>query len=352
MRTLGTCLVMICVVLGASIAFAQDPRGGADNGGFGGRGRRGGGGPGGFSRPSPDDMLKMLDTNGNGMLDEDEINNSPAKAMIERILGRMGIPLKYPIPISDISTAMQNMRNNRSNNGPPGGGRGQRFSRNAQPGSIAATIPSNNNPNNPSNNAPSGLSTAPNGSTGFGEAAGMQPTSLGFGEGAGVAGSTTSDPALDQKIRALADTIIRKYDKNNDGRLDSSEWPSQGKWGAFSEANRSGGSSIGAPELVAYLTDLSRRQTLSFDVPDSGSPDAAKPRPKRFLTARERLPSGLPDWFLRAADDDGQITMSGYAANFPPEDVVAQFSKYDLNQDGIITAAECLKVEKTQGGQR
>ena len=340
---------MTCVILSASVVLAQRQRGGNFGGGdTGGRGNRGGGG---FNR-SPEDMLRMLDTNGNGMLEEDEVNNSRLRPMIERIFSRMGIQPKYPIAISDVANAMQNMQQNvqqnRPNNGQPGGGRGQRPPRNTQPGSMAA------------NNLPNNLSTSPTGPGGFGEAAGPQPTSLGFGEATGVAGSTATatvtDPSLDQKIRNLAEAIVRKYDKNSDSRLDSGEWPAQSKWGTFGDANRSGGGSIGVPELVAYLTDLSRRQSLSFDLPDSGSPsgtsDSAKPKPKRFLTARERFPSGLPDWFLRAANDDGQVTMSEYAANSSPEEAATQFAKYDLNQDGIITPAECLKVEKQQSGPR
>jgi hypothetical protein len=352
----------MCVVLVASMAFAQGQRGGygggfggGDNGGFGGRGRRGGGG-GGNRSFSPDDMLKRLDTNGNGMLDEEEVANSPARAMIEGILGRMGIPAKYPIPISDISNAMQAMRQARANNGPPGGGRGQRPPQNVQPNSAVV----NNSPSGSFNNSPiTTLPTSPTGPGGFGEPTAPLPAPLGFGEGGAVASSavsgTSGDPALDQKIRALADAIVKKYDKNGDSHLDSSEWPTQSKWGTFSEANRSGGASIGVTELAAYLTDLSRRQQLSFDLPDAGSPgtpDSAKPKPKRFLTPKERLPSGLPDWFLQAADEDGQVTMAECSASFGPEEAVAKFARYDLNQDGIITAAECLKVEKQQAPPR
>ncbi len=43
--------------------------------------------------------------------------------------------------------------------------------------------------------------------------------------------------------------------------------------------------------------------------------------------------------------------MEQFGRDSSPEEAVAQFNKYDLNHDGIITAAECLKVEK-QGGAR
>jgi hypothetical protein len=66
---------------------------------------------------------------------------------------------------------------------------------------------------------------------------------------------------------------------------------------------------------------------------------------KEFLLAR-----GLPDWFMKQADEDGQITMAKYTDNWTPEKV-AEFEKYDLNHDGIITADEVLKVEKQHGGK-
>ena len=89
----------------------------------------------------------------------------------------------------------------------------------------------------------------------------------------------------------------------------------------------------------------------SASSPTASSSADAKPtprKPSRFLTARERLPKGLPDWFLeKDIDGDGQITMAEFTTNWTP-DKVAEFARYDLNHDGIITAAECLKVEKAK----
>jgi len=87
------------------------------------------------------------------------------------------------------------------------------------------------------------------------------------------------------------------------------------------------------------------------------APTAAdvKPTPRklgRFLTAHERLPKGLPDWFLeKDVDGDGQITMAEFTTNWTP-DKVAEFARYDLNHDGIITSAECLKVEKVKASSK
>jgi hypothetical protein len=93
-----------------------------------------------------------------------------------------------------------------------------------------------------------------------------------------------------------------------------------------------GGSSVAAP-------------SPSSAAPPAGTTSTTK-RPTHFPTARERLPKGLPDWFLeKDVNGEGQITMAQFATEWTPEDL-EKFNRYDLNHDGIITAAECLKVEK------
>jgi hypothetical protein len=75
-------------------------------------------------------------------------------------------------------------------------------------------------------------------------------------------------------------------------------------------------------------------------------------KPVRFPTARERLPKGLPDWFLeKDVNGEGQVTMAEFATNWTPAEV-EKFNRYDLNGDGIITAAECLKVEKASSSKK
>jgi Ca2+-binding EF-hand superfamily protein len=70
----------------------------------------------------------------------------------------------------------------------------------------------------------------------------------------------------------------------------------------------------------------------------------------RALSAVERLADyeGLPDWFARSdANGDGQVQMSEYSASWTDQ-VVADFSQFDLNNDGIVTPSEC--VEAVQKG--
>jgi Ca2+-binding EF-hand superfamily protein len=75
--------------------------------------------------------------------------------------------------------------------------------------------------------------------------------------------------------------------------------------------------------------------------------EVKKPTSKsgRFLTPQERL-TGLPEWFKKKdADGDGQVTMAEFARDWTPE-LLNEFNRYDLNHDGVITAAECLRAEK------
>ena len=358
-------LIGIGVVLSVSLALGQGFRGG---GGDRGRG----------DRPlSPEeiaqrltrteDFLRKMDTNGNGMLDAEEVTSSQAKFMVQRVFSRLGKEPKYPIAISEIKQSLTTYYQTRgTGGGPPSGNMPPRFS-----GPGDAKRP----PVGPGFGEPK---PPPSAIAGFGEApapgakavvisgppnssgppsSSAQPSSSGPSASQSPAGAAI-DPAIDQKIRSLAAAIIQKYDKSSDGKLDREEWPSQGRWGTFNEANRSGGTSVGLQDLIVHLTDLYRRQQLSLVLPDSGAASgttdsatsgSAKPisrKSGRFLTPKERLPKGLPDWFLQKdADGDGQVLMAEFATDWTPG-AAAEFARYDLNRDGIITAAECLKVEK------
>jgi hypothetical protein len=66
-------------------------------------------------------------------------------------------------------------------------------------------------------------------------------------------------------------------------------------------------------------------------------------------SATERLPKGLPSWFARNdTDADGQVMMAEYMTDFT-DSKAAEFAKYDLNGDGIITPDECLDAAGDSG---
>jgi len=66
----------------------------------------------------------------------------------------------------------------------------------------------------------------------------------------------------------------------------------------------------------------------------------------RALSPTERLPEGLPEWFPRKdKDGDGQVSMAEFSDSWTNEKA-AEFSKYDVNNDGYITPAECFEAGK------
>ena len=68
----------------------------------------------------------------------------------------------------------------------------------------------------------------------------------------------------------------------------------------------------------------------------------------RMKSVKEKIDGtkGLPDWFARSdADGDGQVLVSEYSSSLTAE-TLAEFQKFDLNDDFIVTVKECLAAVK------
>jgi len=139
---------------------------------------------------------------------------------------------------------------------------------------------------------------------------------------------------------------MRQYDKNKNGVLDRDEVSQMPE--RLRQADRNGDAIITLDELSAHLLDFSQRRGGGGGPGAGGGKGGNPPRSYRFLTARERLPEGLPPWFLDDdVNQDGQVSMAEYSKDWS-DTVVEKFVSYDLNNDGIITPAECLAVLKAQ----
>lgn len=172
-----------------------------------------------------------------------------------------------------------------------------------------------------------------------------------------------SSAGSNEQYRKYAEGLLKTFDKSKDGMLQRDEWKEMKAEHQGADSNGDG--TITQEELTARITAYS---SGSSSYAASGSAGASNPsgsfgygkKPKgstdktastekksyRFLTPTERLPKGMPDWFLKNdADGDGQIMMAEYAASFT-ESIAAEFAKYDLDGDGIITPDECLAVDK------
>lgn len=188
-----------------------------------------------------------------------------------------------------------------------------------------------------------------------------------------------------------AKSLVKQYDKNGDNMLQPEEQKELRGRTAESDLNHDGVITI--DELVAHLssntpataaatpTTTSTASTSSgtsgdsgghhhHDGDDKGKGDADlakrvltgtagslatatkegdKRRSYRFTPADERLPSGLPSWFKeKDKNGDGQIEMSEYARTWT-NSTAADFQRYDLNGDGIITAKEAASKPAQKG---
>lgn len=156
-----------------------------------------------------------------------------------------------------------------------------------------------------------------------------------------------------EKNRETAKSMVAQNDTNKDGHLAKrdDEWKNLRGTPENADYNKDG--IITVDELTERLMERSRESYAS-----SGSRGGygSKPatgtngKPIRFLTATERLPEGLPSWFTRGdLNGDGQVSMGEYATKWD-DAKLAEFARYDMNSDGMITAQECIAVEKSRGG--
>lgn len=352
-----------------------DSRGGPPAGFQGGpqgdsRGGFRGGPPGGFQvGPQGGDprqqfmemMLARYDTNGDGTITPAEVAafDERMKSRYERTARDAGLDPSQSIKVSTLKEAMTRNMANRSGppgGGPPGGpsgmaaggskpgqGPGQPsvpgFGVEARPVSVGSFSPA-------AGNVAGGPRPGPGAPPGPTPGAAQKPT------------PPTSSPGNSQaeaRAREMADGILRQNDKNGNGVLDKKE--AEKLPGGLRNADRNGDGVITRDELTAQMLEFSRGRGGGGPGhngppgPGRGGPSSAAAgvgrQSNRLHTAQERvLPQGLPDFFSPSdADHDGQITMAEYGAGREWSDAMARdFDKWDLNHDGIVTPAECLKV--------
>jgi len=189
--------------------------------------------------------------------------------------------------------------------------------------------------------------------------------------------SSSSSTSASLSTAEYAKSFIRGKDKDKNGYLNGEELKDLTGKPAEADLNKDGG--ITVEELTARLssdppptTNTSNGSTSASSKSDSdrkkedtdlskrvlygtvyGAIANAKETDKRhtyrFSKASDRLPSGLPGWFKsKDANNDGQVSMSEYSRSWS-KSTVSEFRKYDLNDDGIVTAKEVAKPENKGG---
>lgn len=127
----------------------------------------------------------------------------------------------------------------------------------------------------------------------------------------------------DRGSRALAQSIIERYDQNRNNLLDAREMAAAGLDVAKADYNRDG--MVDPIELTEFL----------FQEMESQGND---------------LSELLPTWFFeRDRNSDKQIEMAEFTDEWTPA-AADEFAAYDANGDGIITADEILSSKRVVGG--
>jgi Ca2+-binding EF-hand superfamily protein len=213
---------------------------------------------------------------------------------------------------------------------------------------------------------------------------------------AAVSSTSTTTPSTaspsrggneNDRIRRIAQAMLSRYDENKDGTLQREEWSKMsnepekgdkngdgqitldemaerlGEWRPSSSSSSSGGSSSasGSSSSSASSGQASpgaggRSGRGDFGGRGRGrggfgSREQSASRPTttasgqsyRFLTPKERLPEDVPSFFSSDRDGDGQVSMAEFSSSWD-DAKLAEFNRWDLNRDGVITAAETRRA--------
>ena len=121
----------------------------------------------------------------------------------------------------------------------------------------------------------------------------------------------------------LTASLLSRFDRNRNGRLESSEAAELGIPVGPIDADRDG--ELSRDEIYAHVSTL---QDQAGDVTE-----------------------GLPGWFYELDEDrDQQISLPEFGSEDMTDARVAEFVALDGNQDGLLTAAEILASKSMTGG--
>jgi uncharacterized protein (DUF2141 family) len=167
------------------------------------------------------------------------------------------------------------------------------------------------------------------------------------------------------KMLRYAQRIVERYDRNGDKMLDAAEWHAMRGEPARADLNADG--RITVEEFAQYVANYSAGRSFRLSSsPGAATAEAGTPAPgenpadaaagtggiagaRRSLKFFATLPPGTPAWFVeRDADGDGQLTLAEFSPKLLKNEV-DDFDRFDLNHDGVMTAAECLRGGRATG---
>lgn len=166
----------------------------------------------------------------------------------------------------------------------------------------------------------------------------------------GVTSSVPSGGIPAPKVTRYAQWLLERHDANHDGVLQPDEWKSLAA--KPEKFDRNADQRLSVDELCEYLLAYARSRgsvapALPRNLAPPSDPATAVPNSRRtmkFYVPPERLPAGLPEWFLsRDSDGDAQLTKNEFAPAGSSVDL-RDFERLDLNRDGMLTPQEAVGI--------
>jgi Ca2+-binding EF-hand superfamily protein len=196
------------------------------------------------------------------------------------------------------------------------------------------------------------VNTSSSGSSGGGTGSGGsggddQNKASGFAKGYIAQRDKNKSGALEKEEWGDIKAEHRSADTNNDGVITQEELTA--KFAAFGGSSGGGSASAGGGGWGGRGRGGWGGRDGGGGRGDRGTTNSENRKSYRVPSATEKLPKGLPGWFARNdTDADGQIMMAEYMTEFT-DSKAAEFARYDLDGDGIITPDECLEAGDNSG---
>ncbi len=168
--------------------------------------------------------------------------------------------------------------------------------------------------------------------------------------------STSTSTSEHAKLKKYAQSLMKQYDKNNNGIIDREEWAKMPKPERY---NRNKDHIITMDELVYGASNFAKGSSSGSSTrskygskSSSGSP-GSKLAYYKTRTTKDRLSKlGVPSSFISDdANADGQLEMSEFSSTWT-DAKVAEFRSWDLNGDWVITPEEWLQAEDQKRASR
>jgi len=280
--------------------------------------------------------MRSLDTNKNGQIDSNEAEG-PRRYFVSRLAERAGMKTEFPIPINRLKEGLQ--KQYEGGDSKSGNDSGKSDGSGKKKDSTGPLVPAFGVEQDLQPVLKFG--EAPTGESAHSTRSSSRPHSSGSSSP-----SASSSGGVDEKIKRWAEVMMRQYDRNHNGRLERDEIQHMRDEHKSADRNRDG--IITREELAARLSEYARSRGGDNGSRDdrsrSESRDSNDSRSYRSRLPSERWPEGIPEWFAeKDADGDGQVAMAEYAS-FWTNATADKFSRYDPNNDGVITPRECLET--------